>query len=457
MYSKPFNKKIIHGVCTDLSFEGKGVLKDKDGVIFVNGMFPGEEGDVEVLYSRAGVSFAKLKKLNKKSDDRIEPRCPVSFSCGGCCFQSLAYPAQLLYKSKKVKEQFRKIGGLDVEVRPTLGMDDPYNYRNKIQMPFSLDNKGNVVSGFFKEGTHKVIPVESCSIEDKRSEKILASIRHLCASMRIFPYDEDTGRGILRHVLIKTSFHHEEIMVVIVTAVDSFPSRNNFVKQLLKENPEISTIVQNINQRKTNVILGDVTKNLYGKGYIRDSLLGVEFSISAKSFYQTNPIMTEVLYTEAIKAAMITKDDVVFDAYSGIGTIGLIAASKAKEVISVEIVKEAVRDAQSNAKRNGITNFTSILGDAGEVARAMARDKKNISVLFMDPPRKGSDENFLNAVKTLKPSRIVYVSCDPSTLARDCKYLSDQYVINSVQPVDLFPQTYHVETVALLVLKDSKK
>lgn len=447
-------KQILSGKCVDLSFEGKGVFKNGKDTVFVDGMFPGEEGDIEILYKRNGALFGKVIKLTKVSPNRIQPKCKVCSSCGGCCFQQLEYKAQLEYKTNKVKEQFKKIGKMDVKVNPCIGMDEPYFYRNKIQMPFGKDNKGNPYCGFYKASTHVIVPIEVCYIEDKKAEHILSSIKSLLKSFKIEPYNEDERWGILRHVLIKTSFYKQEIMVVLVTAVDSFPSRNNFVKALLKLCPEITTVVQNINSRSTNVILGEKEHVLYGKGYIEDSLCGVSFQISSKSFYQTNPIMTEKLYSYAIAKANLNKNEIAFDAYSGIGTIGLIASKKAKEVISVELVPQAVKDGIKNAKRNNINNFRMYCDDASSFMVKMASNKQDVDVLFMDPPRKGSDERFLKAVLKLKPKRIVYVSCDPTTLARDISYINQSYKIEDIQPFDMFPQTFHVETVVLLSRKN---
>ncbi len=440
-------KETFHGKCQDLSYEGFGVVRHDKEIVFVEGMFPSEEGDIEITYRKAGQWFGKVKHLDVISPDRIEPRCKLCRACGGCSFQQLSYPAQLLFKSKKVKEQFRKIAHMDVEVNPCLGMDEPYFYRNKIQMPFGKDNRGNPYCGFYKANTHVIVPVDTCYIEDQRANKILQSIKRLMKSFRVDPYQEDERRGILRHVLIRTSYYQPQIMVVLVTNVDSFPSRNNFVKALVKDCPEITTVVQNINKRDTNVILGEQERILYGKGYIEDSLCGVSFQISAKSFYQTNPVMTELLYSKAMEAAKLNQDDAVFDAYSGIGTIGLIAARHVKNVISVEIVPAAVKDGINNAKRNHINNCRFYCDDASSFMVRMAQNKEHVDVLFMDPPRKGSDQRFLDSILKLKPSRIVYVSCDPSTLARDVAYISKSYQIESIQPVDMFPQTTHVETI----------
>jgi 23S rRNA (uracil1939-C5)-methyltransferase len=451
-----FQKETLTGSCVDISYEGKGVFKSGDNVVFVNAMFPGDVGDVEVDYRRNGALFGHIKKLTTPSKDRVTPRCPVSYQCGGCDFQCLSYPAQLLYKQSVVKDQFRKVAHLDVSPLPTLGMDNPFFYRNKVQPLLTADERGNVYSGFYKEGTHVIVPVPKCYIEDERASKILAVVRELMKSFRLPPYFEDDGYGVMRHILIKTSYYYKQIMVVLVTAVDSFPSRNNFVHALLERCPEITTVVQNINSRHTSVVLGDRTRVLYGRGYIEDSLCGVHFRISAKSFYQTNPVMTEKLYKTAMDFAKLAPNDVVFDAYSGIGTIGLIAAKSVKRVISVEIVPEAVEDAIHNAKDNGITNFEGYADDASSFIYKMVERGEHVDVLFLDPPRKGSDEKFLKAVKLLHPERVIYVSCDPSSLARDVGFLSNTYEVKAIQPVDMFPQTYHVETVVRLTLRDDK-
>ena len=446
----------VKGACVDVSYEGKGVVKTEDGIYFVPGMFPGEEGEISFAYSRAGAKFGKLLKLTKISPNRIEPRCKICSACGGCCFQQYDYQAQLAHKTALVKDQFRKVAKMDVSPLPCIGMDDPYFYRNKIQMPFGKDNKGNLYCGFYKEGTHVIVPVDTCYIEDKRAKAILDAVKKLGKSFRIEPYYEDERYGLLRHVLIRCAKRKEQVMVVLVTATDAFPSRNNFVKALVKECPFITTVVQNVNSRHTNVILGEFERVLYGPGFIEDVLCGITFRISAKSFYQVNPVMTETLYSKAIEAANLQGNETVFDAYSGIGTIGMVASFHCKNVISVEIVKEAVADARRNAKANGINNVSFYCGDASAFMVQMAEKKQHVDVVFLDPPRKGSDERCLNAICKLKPEKIVYVSCDPSTLARDVAYLSKLYILESLQPVDMFPHTQHCEVVVSMSRVGSK-
>ncbi len=443
--------KIIKGTCTDISSEGKGVVKYVKDIIFCDGLFPGETADIEIMYHRAGVYFGKVKKLHNLSPDRIEPKCKVCTICGGCQYQQLSYRAQLIYKRKRVKDALERIGHLkDADVLPCIGMDNPYYYRNKIQVPFGKDKKGNVVYGFFKENSHDIIPIKKCYIENEKAASILWDIKELIKQMKIPVYNEDSGRGILRYVLIRTSYHYEDLMVVLVTTELNFPGQRNFVDALIKKHPEITTVVENVNSRHTNVILGNKEKILYGKGYIQDSILGLTFNISASSFYQVNPKQVEILYKTALDLIDFHHNEVVLDAYSGVGTIGLIASQNAKKVYSVEINTDAHKNAIENAKRNNIENIEFICGDAGEYISSFVGD---LDVVIMDPPRKGSDEKFLSTLINKKIKKIIYVSCDPETLARDIKFLSPYYSLTYIQPIDNFPMTAHVETVCLLTRK----
>ena len=441
---------MIKGTCVDLSSEGKGVVKNGKDIIFVDGLFPNEEADIEILYHRAGVSFGKVIKLYKLSKDRIQPKCKICTSCGGCQYQQLAYNAQLKYKTKRVKEALTRIANVKQEVLPCLGMDNPYNYRNKIQVPYNKDKKGIVKFGFYKENSHIIMPIKECAIEDKRAAPILWDIKLLLEEMNIPVYNEDSGKGVLRYVLIRTSYHYKELMVVLVTTQLNFPGQRNFINELVNRHPEITTIVENVNSRHTNVILGNQEKVLYGPGHIKDDILGLTFEISASSFFQVNPVQVEKLYTSALNLISFNKNEVVLDAYSGVGTIGLIAERNAKKVISVEINKSAHKNAIENAKRNNIDNIEFYCADAGEF---ISKYEGDIDVLIMDTPRSGSDETFLSTVMNKKIKKIIYVSCNPETLARDIAYLSSLYEVNYVQPVDMFPMTSHVETVVELILK----
>ena len=446
-------KEIITGTCIDLSSEGKGIIKDNGRAILVNGLFISEEAEVELLYKRAGVYYAKIKKLINKSLDRIEPKCKVCTACGGCQFQQLSYLAQLKYKTNKVKESLLRIGHIESKVNDCIGMDEPYNYRNKVQVPFGYNKFNKVIYGFFKENSHEIIEIDNCYIEDKRAQKILKTIKELLPRYNLRPYDEDKLCGELRHVLIRTSNYKKEIMVVLVMNLDDFKGRNNFVRDLVKICPEITTIVLNINKRKTDVILGEKEKILYGSGFILDKLCNLSFRISPKSFYQINPVQCEKLYNLAIDFAKLESSETILDAYCGIGTIGLCASKFVKNVIGVEINKEAVIDAKNNAKANNIRNANFVLEDASKFMLDLASKNEKIDVVFLDPPRKGSDEVFLNSLIKLSPKRIIYISCNPATLARDLAFLKDIYEINKIQPVDMFPFTEHVETVVALSLK----
>ena len=373
--------------------------------------------------------------------------CAHDKKCGGCQYQNMPYPEQLKKKQKTEQKLLGKFG----QVSPIIGMKNPYYYRNKVHAVFDRDRRGNIISGTYEVKSHRVVPIEECLIEDEKSQEIIRTIRGMLKSFKIKTYDEDTGYGLLRHVLVRRGFTSGEVMVVLVTGSPVFPSKNNFVKALRKVHPEITTVVLNINDKKTSMVLGEREIVLYGKGFIRDTLCGRTFRISPKSFYQVNPVQTEVLYGTAVKYADLTGKERVIDAYCGIGTIGLVAAGHAKEVIGVELNPDAVRDARINARENKITNAHFRQGDAGEFMEAMAAAGEKADVVFMDPPRSGSDERFLSSLLKLAPGKVVYISCNPVTLARDLEFLTRKgYIVKKIQPVDMFCFCDHVETVCLL-------
>ena len=439
---------IIQGECTSYSNEGEGVIHFLKNVIFVKGLFQDEKAEIEILYHRAGIYYGKIKKLINISKHRIKPRCSISTSCGGCVFQALDYPSQLIYKKEKIIDTFKHIANIDTNVNNCIGMDYPYYYRNKAQVPIKRINK-KIVAGFYQNKSHRIIECDECFVENKKSNEIIKSIKKIMNDFNIEPYDEDHRKGIIRHILVRTSYHYDELMVVLVTNVDVFPSMRNFVKALVKQNPYITTIVQNINKRDTNVILGEIERVLFGKGFIIDSLCGINFRISSKSFFQINPIQTEKLYRYITNNLSLNKTDILLDAYCGVGTIGMCLSDKVKEVIGVEINQDAIKDAIKNAKSNNINNIKFICDDAERYIYQLEK----IDCLVMDPPRKGSTIKFLNAINKVLPRNIIYVSCDPNTLARDLITLKKKYNIISVQPFDMFPFTYHVETVVLLSRK----
>ena len=389
-------------------------------------------------------------KAQRKEQDII---CPYAKKCGGCDFQGVDYTRQL----KKKQELVRKHVGAFCKVQPITGMEHPYHYRNKVHAVFDIVKRtGTIISGVYAAGTHEVVNIDACQIEDETADAIIRDIRGLLRSFKIKTYDEDTGYGLLRHVLVRRGFHSREVMVVLVLGSPVLPSKNNFVKALRKLHPEISTVIINVNDRKTSMVLGEKETVIYGKGYIEDVLCGCTFRISPKSFYQVNPIQTEILYRKALDCAGLTGKETIVDAYCGIGTIGIIAAPHAKEVISVEQNRDAVRDAIANARRNQVKNVRFYHADAGKFMAEMAEQGAKVDVVFMDPPRAGSDEAFLSSVVKLAPKRVVYISCDPETLGRDLMYLTRHgYEAKECWPVDLFPWTGHVETVVGLQRKDT--
>ena len=449
------NEEILRGKCIDISFEGKGVFKSEKGIIFVDGLFIGEEADVKILYHRNNATYGKVHRLITKSPHRIQPLCGVCTACGGCQFQQLDYKAQLEYKTNKVKSALKRHLKKDFDVTPCVGMDYPYEYRNKIQVPLGKDKHGRLVSGFYRANSHEIIPIDKCYIENPKASEIIATIKRLMKDFKYEPYDEDTGFGLFRHVLVRTSYHYDDIMVTIVITKDEFKGKNNFVKELVKHHPNIKSVVQNINSRDTNVILGEKSRTLYGTSYIKDSILGVNFRISSKSFYQVNPIQVEKLYDLAINAAELSLNDKVLDAYCGIGTIGLIASKRCNSVLGVEIVKDAIKNAIDNASLNNITNAKFVCGDAGEILERLNDEGTKFDVVFVDPPRKGLDDKFINSLLSVAPKKIIYVSCEPETLAANLVKLSSKYEIKSIRPVDMFPMTYHCETVVCLTLQTS--
>lgn len=383
----------------------------------------------------------------KKSSETSLPQCPVSRKCGGCRGVGMSYSQQLQKKAKVLEEQCGQFGKFE----PIAGMTNPYHYRNKVHAVFGEDRRHNIISGIYEEGTHRIVPVDSCLLEDKKADEIIVSIRGMLKSFKIRPYNEDTGYGLFRHVLIRTGHATGEIMVVLVLTSPILPSKNNFVKALLKLHPEITTIVLNVNNKDTSMILGEKETVLYGKGYIEDILLGKTFRISSRSFYQVNPVQTEKLYQKAVAYAGLSGRETVLDAYCGTGTIGLIASGEAKEVIGVELNPAAVKDARINARQNHVSNITFYEKDAGAFIEQMAEQQAAVDVVFMDPPRAGSTEVFLNSLVSLKPKRIVYVSCNPETLARDLLSLKRKgYRMVKGAGVDMFPWTSSIEAVVLL-------
>lgn len=399
-------------------------------------------------YKKIKTARIQVSKAAKQSPKK-QQLCPYFKKCGNCRYLDLSYKKQLRIKQRQVEQL---ISGF-CKVYPIKGMKQPFHYRNKVHAAFGRDRHGNILSGAYKEGTHQIVSIDTCLLEDQKADAMILTIRGMLKSFKIKTYDEDTGYGLLRHVLIRRGFSTGQTMVVFVTASPIFPSKNNFVKALLAKHPDITTIIQNINEKQTSMVLGERNITMYGKGYIEDQLCGITFRISPASFYQVNPVQTEYLYKKAIEFAGLTGKETVIDAYCGIGTIGMAAASAAGNVIGVESNQSAIKDAILNAKNNQIKNIHFYCADAGTFLEQYAQDGK-ADVIFMDPPRSGSTEKFIDAVAQLKPKKVVYISCNPQTLARDIRYFQKKgYRAEGCQICDMFCWTEHVETVALLTRK----
>lgn len=439
-------KEKVKVKCIGLTEEGKGIVKVRGKEVQIPYLIEGETATIELIQKRNFID-AKVVNLQEKSTNRVKPECPYFYKCGGCQLQHMSYKSQLEFKQSSVEKLMKQYN----KVNEILGMKEPYFYRNKVHSTVAYDGKRKIISGIYEEKTHNVISIDKCIIQDKHADDIIASILEMMKAFKMKPYEEDTGRGFLRHILVKRGFASNEIMVVLIVSSQVFPSKNNFINTLLKKHPEITTIVMNVNNRKTSVVLGNTEKVLYGKGYIEDTLCGCVFEISPKSFYQINPKQTEILYNKAIEMAKLTGKEAILDAYCGIGTISLIASSKAKSVIGVELNKDAVKDAIKNAKRNKITNTYFYNEDAGDFMVGLANEKQKIHTVFMDPPRSGSDEKFLSSLVRLGPKQVIYISCNPVTQERDLRYLTKHgYEVKEIQPVDMFPETWHVESIILM-------
>lgn len=443
-------ERIIVGECIDYTHDGKGVVKVDRMPIFVDNLLIGEKAKILITKKEKGFYLGRQIELLSVSKHRVKPICENYKECGGCNIQHMDYEEQLLFKQKRVQDVLKRIGGVDIEVLPVIGMKHPYKYRNKVQVPIGMSHDGRVISGFYKKGTHQIIDMDKCYIENEDADKILLTIKKLLNKFEIEPADVFANTGIMRYVLIRKSKANGDVMVVFVTKNEFFPKKERLVRELVEKHKNIKTVVQNINNSRSSVVLSKKEKVLFGPGYIEDKISDLTFKISAQSFYQVNPIQTEILYEKAIEFASLTGNETVLDAYCGVGTIGLVAAKKAKKVIGVEVVKEAVINAKENAKINKLDNAEFYHDDATSFIHRLANEKKKLDVIFMDPPRDGSTNSFIQAVFALKPNKVVYVSCDPSSLARDLKMLTKEYDVVKVQPVDMFPQTYHVESVVCL-------
>ena len=436
----------------DMGHDGAGIGKIDGYPLFVKDALIGDVAEVKIIKAKKNYAYARLMHLITPSPYRVTPRCPVARQCGGCQIQALDYGQQLLFKKHMVENNLRRIGGLtDVEVLPVLGMDVPYRYRNKAQFPIGTDKDGNPVAGFYAGRTHSIIPCTDCMLGEAVNAEILSLVLDHMKKYHIPAYDEITGEGLVRHVLIRSAFATGERMVCLVLNGDQIPGQEELAEQLRKISG-MTSVMGNINRERSNVILGNRVFLIWGKTYITDKIGDVSYQISPLSFYQVNPVQTQKLYETALSYAGLTGTETVWDLYCGIGTISLFLARKAKKVYGVEIVPQAIADARRNAKLNNIQNAEFFVGKSEEVLPAYyQKNGGTADVIVVDPPRKGCDETLLDTIARMAPARVVYVSCDPATLARDLKYLCGRgYQVDKVQPVDMFGHTVHVETVCLL-------
>ena len=441
----------------DNGFEGEGIAKIDGFTIFIPGAIKGEKVRILIVKVLSSHAFGKLLEILEASKYRQEADCSTYKRCGGCNLRHIKYEETLKMKQNAVQSLVNKtLKNIKnkLQVQETIGMDNPYHYRNKAQYPVGVDKNGEPVIGVFANRTHEVIPIEKCLIQNPKSEEIAKFILNFIKKEHISVYNEETRKGLFRHIVIKVGIKTGEIMCILVINGKTIPKEGILIKNLEENFPQIKTIVKNINTKNTNVILGQENINIYGNGHIEDILGEYKFKISPLSFYQVNPIQAEKLYELGVKMAEISKEDTVFDLYCGIGTISIFMAKYAKKVYGVEIVEDAIKDAKENAKLNNVTNTEFFAGDAEIVLDELINQKKVIpDIVMFDPPRKGLAKNSINDILSIKPKKIVYISCNPATLVRDLAEFESLYEVKSIVPVDMFPFTSHVECVAVLSLK----
>lgn len=442
----------------DNGFNGEGIAKVDNLAIFIHGTIKGEKVKIKILKVTSSHAYGKVIDILEKSGHRKESDCDTYTRCGGCDLRHIDYSEILRMKENSVKNTLKKTLGKDVRVQPCIGMDNPYFYRNKLQYPVGMDKNKRVVMGVFAERTHEIVLTRYCMIQDELSQKIVNDTYEFIIKNNFKVYDESLQKGSIRHIIIRAGKSTNEVMIVLVSNEEKIQLERELVEFLTGKYKEIKTIVKNINSKNTNVILGNKNEVLFGDGYIYDYLGDYRFKISPMSFYQVNPIQTEKLYNKAIEYAELTGQEVVFDLYCGIGTIGIFASKNVSKLYGIEVVEEAIQDAKENAKINSIENAEFFAGNVEEVLPKLIKEK-NIKpdVIFLDPSRRGCEKSALDTILEVEPKKIVYVSCNPATLARDLQTLSEKYDIKHVQPVDMFCFSKHVECVVMLTLKRSKK
>lgn len=438
----------------DLTHEGQGVAKIDGFPIFVPDGLPGEQANIKIIKVKKNYGYGKLIEIKKKSPYRVDIPKEERYKYGGCQLHHMSYEGQLHFKQNLVEQTLARIGKLkDVIIHPIIGMDDPFHYRNKAQEPVG-EKDGHLISGFFKPRTHEIMDTDESVIHMEAINRAIQVVKNICSELGIEAYNEERHTGVLRHIIARYGKQTDELMLVLVTRTEKLPHQGVIVEKIITALTNVKSIVQNVNPKRTNVILGEKTQVLWGHDVIYDYIGNIKFAISPRSFYQVNPVQTKVLYDKALEYARLTGNEVVVEAYCGIGTISLFLAQVAKKVYGVEIVPDAIDDAKKNAKLNGITNVEFTVGKAETVIPKWAEEGIHADVIVVDPPRKGCDEALLKTIIKMKPKRIVYVSCNPATLARDLAILeADGYKTVEIQPVDMFPQTMHVECCALLIKK----
>ena len=447
------NKEYIVEI-VDTGYKGEGIAKIDDFAIFIPNAIKGEKMKIKIIKVLTSYAFGKIIEIIEPSKNRLDSDCSTYKRCGGCNLRHVKYDETLKIKQNLVQSLVNKTLKNKIKVKETIGMENPYYYRNKAQFPIGKDKENNVVMGVFANRTHEIIPIEECFIQNKEIQKLSKFILEFIKENDISVYDETSRKGLIRHIVTKIGIKTNEIMCIIVINGKEIPKEKELTMQIIKKFPNVKTIVKNINTKNTNVIMGEKNEKIYGDGYIEDKLGEYTFKISPHSFYQVNPVQAEKLYSIGVEAANINKEDVVFDLYCGIGTISLFMAKHAKKVYGVEIVEQAIKDAKENAKINNIKNTEFIAGDTQLILDDLINNKKIIpNVVMVDPPRKGLDNRSVENILKIMPNRFVYISCNPATLVRDLAKLEEMYEIKSIQPVDMFPLTSHVECVAVLQLK----
>lgn len=431
--------------------EGSGVGHYDGIAVFVNNTAAGDRILCHIIKAKKNYAVGKAMKILEPSPDRIPSDCDVSLQCGGCCYRHVSYEAELQYKEQKVRDAFQRIGHLDVPIQPVLGSEEQIGYRNKAQYPVAAVPGHGPQMGFYAKNSHRIVPCTDCRLQPPVFEDVLKIIRAWMMKYGISSYDERAHKGLIRHIYLRQGYYSKELMVCLVVNGKNVPQTFHLIRDLRDNIPDFKTFLLNYNTAKTNVIMGPEEEVLFGEGFIRDNLLGYTFRISPKSFYQVNTRQAEVLYAKAAELAQLTSDDVLMDLYCGTGTIGLTMADKVRQLYGAEIVPDAVKDARMNAKENHIANAKFICGDAAKAAEQMQHDGVKPDVILVDPPRKGLSEELIHTMADFAPKRIVYVSCDPATLARDCtRFLELGWQTKTVCPVDMFPRTAHVENVVLI-------